>query len=63
MKDLNHLNDRMKKHNLNVKHMNITLNLATLGKINVLLMLDSDYRKSSYKYYLLLLLFFFVIIS
>jgi hypothetical protein len=45
MIDLNHLNDRMKKHDLTVKHMNNTLNLATLGKTNVLSMLDSSYRR------------------
>ncbi|KAF0717502.1 zinc finger MYM-type protein 1-like [Aphis craccivora] len=45
MTDLNHLNDRMKKHDLTVKHMNTTLNLATLGKTNVLSMLDSGYRR------------------
>ncbi|KAE9522089.1 hypothetical protein AGLY_017508 [Aphis glycines] len=42
---LNHLNDRMKEHDLTVKHMNNTLNLATLGKTNVLSMLDSGYRR------------------
>ncbi|KAL4153992.1 hypothetical protein QTP88_001825 [Uroleucon formosanum] len=45
MRDLNHLNDRMKKHDLTVKHMNNTLNLATLGKTNILSMLDSGYRR------------------
>jgi len=48
MRDLNHLNDRMKKHDLTVKHMNNTLNLATLGKTNILSMLDSGYRRGIY---------------
>jgi len=48
MIDLNHLNDRMKKHDLTFKHMNITLNLATLGKTNVLSMLDSGDRRGIY---------------
>lgn len=56
MTDLNHLNDRMKKHDLTVKHMNNTLNLATLGKTNVLSMLDSSYRRGIYLYILFLLL-------
>ena len=57
MTDLNHLNDRMKKHDLTVKHMNNTLNLATLGKTNVLSMLDSSYRRGIYLYTLFILLF------
>lgn len=48
MRDLNHLNERMKKHDLTVKHMNNTLNLATLGKTNILSMLDSGYRRGIY---------------
>lgn len=46
--NLNRLNDRMKKHDLTVKHMNNTMNLATLGKTNVLSMLDSSYRRGIY---------------
>jgi hypothetical protein len=55
--DLNHLNDRMKKDDLTVKHMNNTLNLATLGKTNVLSMLDSNYRRGIYLCTLFILLF------
>jgi hypothetical protein len=57
MTDLNHLNDRMKKHNLTVKLMNNTLNLVTLGKTNVLSMFDSNYRRGTYLYTLFILLF------
>lgn len=50
MTDLNHLNDRMKKHDLTVKHMNNTLNLATLGKTNVLSMLDTAVTEEVFIY-------------
>lgn len=48
MTDLTHLNERMKKHDVTVKHINNTLNLAVLGKTNILFMLDSGYRRGNY---------------
>lgn len=48
MRDLNHLNDKMKKRELTVKYMNNTLHLTTLGTTNVFSMLDSDYKRDIY---------------
>ncbi|XP_025199012.1 uncharacterized protein LOC112597256 [Melanaphis sacchari] len=45
MTDLSNLNERMKKHDSTVKHINNILNLAVLGKTNILSMLDSGYRR------------------
>jgi hypothetical protein len=35
MTDLSHLNEIMKKHDVTVKHIKNTLNLAVLGKTNI----------------------------
>lgn len=58
MTDLSHLNGRMKKHDVTVKHINNTLNLAVLGKTNIVSMLDSDYRRGYIILFILILINF-----
>lgn len=46
VRDLNHINEKIKKHEMSAAHMNNVLNLTMLGTTNIATMLDSAYRKS-----------------
>lgn len=46
MTDLNHMHERIKKHDSSAVHMNNMLNLAVLGQANIQAQLDSGYRRS-----------------
>lgn len=46
MTDLNHMNERIKKHDTSALHINNMLNLAVLGQTNIQAQLDSSYRRS-----------------
>lgn len=50
IKDLNHMKQKICKHNTSIKHMNNMINLSMLGKGNIATELDSGYKASIVKH-------------
>ncbi|CAH1103808.1 unnamed protein product [Psylliodes chrysocephalus] len=49
-KDLKHLNEKIKKHELSAKHINFSTELAFLGTANIAAQLNSTYRQNIIKH-------------
>lgn len=49
-KDLKHLNEKIRKHEISAKHVSCSTELAFLGKVNIAAQLDSAYRQNIIKH-------------
>ena len=47
---MNHLTEKIKKHESSAKHLRNSINLATLGSVNISVQLSKAYRRQTTEY-------------